>query len=96
MKIRQGVCALEHLQTWKDWNSDPDNPFYQKVDMERIALIGHSGGEAVAIAAYNKLGRHPDHGDIKFDYNFSIRSLISIAGTDGQYKPQGKPLPRKT
>lgn len=91
----RGLLLLEHLQTWKDWNSDPDNPFYQKVDMERIALIGHSrGGEAVAIAAaYNKLGRHPDHGDIKFDYNFSIRSLISIAGTDGQYKPQGKPLP---
>lgn len=91
----RGMLLLEHLQTWKGWNSDPDNPFYQKVDMERIALIGHSrGGEAVAIAAaYNKLGRHPNHGDIKFDYNFSIRSLISIAGTDGYYKPQGKPLP---
>lgn len=91
----RGLLLLEHLKTWKGWNSDPDNPFYQKVDMERIALIGHSrGGEAVAIAAaYNKLGRHPDHGHIKFDYNFSIRSLISIAGTDGQYQPQGKPLP---
>ncbi|WP_098744265.1 bacitracin amidohydrolase BahA [Paenibacillus sp. EZ-K15] len=91
----RGLLLLEHLQTWKGWNSDPDHPFYQKVDMERIALIGHSrGGEAVAIAAaYNKLGRHPDHGDIKFDYNFSIRSLISIAGTDGFYKPQGKLLP---
>lgn len=91
----RGLLLLEHLKTWKGWNSDPDNPFYQKVDMERIALIGHSrGGEAVAIAAaYNKLSRHPDHGHIKFNYNFSIRSLISIAGTDGQYKPQGKPLP---
>ncbi|OME92104.1 MULTISPECIES: bacitracin amidohydrolase BahA [Paenibacillus] len=91
----RGLLLLEHLKTWKGWNSDPDHPFYQKVDMERIALIGHSrGGEAVAIAAaYNKLSRHPDHGHIKFDYNFSIRSLISIAGTDGQYKPQSKPLP---
>lgn len=91
----RGLLLLEHLQTWKSWNSDSDNPFYQKVDMERIALIGHSrGGEAIAIAAaFNKLGRHPDLGHIKFDYNFSIRSLISIAGTDGYYKPQGKPLP---
>lgn len=91
----RGLLLLEHLQTWKGWNSDPVHPFYQKVDMERIALIGHSrGGEAIAIAAaFNKLGTHPDHGHIKFDYNFSIRSLISIAGTDGQYKPQGKPLP---
>ncbi|GIP00432.1 hypothetical protein J14TS5_55170 [Paenibacillus lautus] len=91
----RGLLLLEHLKTWKGWNSDPDHPFYQKVDMERIALIGHSrGGEAVAIAAaFNKLGSHPDLGHIKFDYNFSIRSLISIAGTDGYYKPQGKPLP---
>lgn len=91
----RGLLLLEHLKTWKGWNSAPDSPFYQKVDMERIALIGHSrGGEAVAIAAaFNKLGNHPDHGHIKFDYNFSIRSLISIAGTDGQYQPQGKPLP---
>ncbi|MEC0311110.1 bacitracin amidohydrolase BahA [Paenibacillus lautus] len=91
----RGLLLLEHLKTWKGWNSEPDHPFYQKVDMERIALIGHSrGGEAIAIAAaFNKLGNHPDHGHVKFDYNFSIRSLISIAGTDGQYKPQGKPLP---
>lgn len=93
----RGLLLLEHLKTWKGWNSAPDHPFYQKVDMERIALIGHSrGGEAIAIAAaFNKLPNHPDRGHIKWDYNFSIRSLVSIAGTDGQYKPQGKPLPLK-
>ena len=26
----RGLSLLEHLQTWKDWNSDPDNPFYQR------------------------------------------------------------------
>lgn len=93
----RGLLLLEHLKTWKGWNIDPNHPFYQKVDMERIALIGHSrGGEAVTIAAaFNRLSSHPDRGHIKFDYNFTIRSLVSIAGTDGQYKPQGKPLPLK-
>lgn len=65
--------------------------------MRQIALIGHSrGGEAIAIAAaYNEMAHPPDNGNIQFDYNFSIRSLISIAGTDGQYLPSGKPLPLK-
>lgn len=65
--------------------------------MENIALIGHSrGGEAIAIAAaFNEMQHRPSNGNIQFDYNFSIRSLISIAGIDGQYMPAGKPLPLK-
>ena len=66
--------------------------------MEHIALIGHSrGGEAIAIAAaFNEMQHPPSNGNIQFDYNFSIRSLISIAGIDGQYMPAGQPLPLKT
>ncbi|WP_313800264.1 chlorophyllase/cutinase-like alpha/beta fold protein [Cytobacillus sp.] len=93
----RGLLLLEHLQTWKEWNSTKNNLFYQKVDMEQIALIGHSrGGEAIAIAAaFNEMQHPPNNGNIRFDYNFSIRSLISIAGTDGQYLPAGKPIPLK-
>jgi len=93
----RGLLLLEHLQTWKEWNRTKNNPFYQKVDMEHIALIGHSrGGEAIAIAAaFNEMQHPPSNGNIQFDYNFSIRSLISIAGIDGQYMPAGKPLPLK-
>lgn len=91
----RGMLMLEHLKTWKSWNQEKSNPFYQKVDMDQIALIGHSrGGEAITVAAaYNKLGTHPDNGNIKFDYNFNIRSIIAIAGTDSQYRPSGKPMP---
>ncbi|MGE7953487.1 chlorophyllase/cutinase-like alpha/beta fold protein [Lysinibacillus xylanilyticus] len=93
----RGLLLLEHLQTWEEWNRTKNNPFYQKVDMEHIALIGHSrGGEAIAIAAaFNEMQHPPSNGNIHFDYNFSIRSLISIAGIDGQYMPAGKPLPLK-
>ena len=91
----RGMLMLEHLTTWKAWNQDSTNPFYQKVDMDQIALIGHSrGGEAITIAAaYNRLSAHPDNGSITFDYNFNIRSLIAIASTDLQYRPSGKPMP---
>jgi len=89
----RGWLMLEHLKAWNGWNSTKGNPFYGKADMSRIALIGHSrGGEAVTIAAaYNKLSASPEDGNIKFDYHFGIRSVISIAGTDGQYEPAGQP-----
>lgn len=80
---------LEHLKLWHQWNKDTTNVFYNMVDTNNIALIGHSrGGEAVAHAAcFNKLPYYPDDADIKFDYNFNIRSIVAIAPCDGQYKP---------
>ncbi|WP_141235791.1 MFS transporter [Paenibacillus sp. 7541] len=90
----RGWLLLEHLKTWDEWNSVEGNPFYGQVDMQHIALMGHSrGGEAIAIAAaYNELTTYPEDANIKFDYHFIIRSLISIAGTDMQYKPSGQPI----
>lgn len=88
----RGWLMLEHLKAWEEWNTTKGSPFYGKADMSKIALIGHSrGGEAATVAAaYNKLPTSPENGNIKFDYNFGIRSVISIAGTDGQYKPAGQ------
>lgn len=88
----RGWLMLEHLKVWKEWNTTKGNPFYGKADMDQIALIGHSrGGEATTVAAaYNKLPASPENGNVKFDFNFGIRSVISIAGTDGQYKPAGQ------
>ena len=60
-KVR-GWLLLEHLTQWQAWNRDPKHPLFGKIDMNRIALIGHSrGGEAVAIAnALNNLDLDPD------------------------------------
>lgn len=93
----RGWLMLEHLKVWDEWNKASGNPFYGKADMSQIALIGHSrGGEAImTAAAYNKLSALPENGNIKFDYNFGIRSIISIASTDGQYKPAGQPTALK-
>ena len=86
---------LEHLALWRDWNGTSDHAFFGKVDLDRIALIGHSrGGEAVAVAAaFNALEQYPDDATLSFDYGFNIRGIIAIAPADGQYEPRGRGTP---
>ncbi|MGS2761357.1 hypothetical protein [Sinomicrobium sp. M5D2P9] len=88
----RGWLLLKHLQQWQKWNEDPANMFYERVDMDRIALIGHSrGGEAVGHAAlFNRLPCFPDDATVPFGFNFNIRAVIAIAPVDGQYKPSSE------
>lgn len=83
----RGWLLLEHLALWRDWNATPGHRFAQRVDMQNIALIGHSrGGEAVSIAhRFNTLPRFPDDATVVFDYGFAIRSLVAIAQVDQRY-----------
>jgi len=89
----RAFVLLEHLKVWDTWNQTEGHAFEGRVDMERIALVGHSrGGESAAhAAAFNRLERYPDDANVKLDYNFNIRSVIAIAPCDGQYKPAGHP-----
>ena len=91
-KAVRGWLLLEHLKLWREWNETPGSIFYHKVDVENVALLGHSrGGEAVATAAlFNTLSYYPENADIRFDYHYPIKSLVAIAPVDGQYKPAGE------
>jgi len=91
----RGWMLLKHLRVWSDWSEGTDGPFAGKVDMDRIALIGHSrGGEAAAIAgAFNRLSRYPDDAKVELDSGFSIRAIVAIAPSDGQYQPADRPTP---
>ncbi|MCL4562434.1 MAG: hypothetical protein M1281_17705 [Chloroflexi bacterium] len=84
--------VLEHLRMWRAWQAAPQNPFYGKINLEQVGLIGHSrGGSAVAIAAaFNRLPYDPDNAKIRFDYNFGIRGVFAIAPTEGPYYPGGR------
>jgi dienelactone hydrolase len=88
----RGWMLLEHLKLWRIWNETAGNPFYKKVDVENVALMGHSrGGEAAATAAlFNKLAYAPEDANIRFHYGFPIKSIVAIAPADGQYKPAGQ------
>jgi hypothetical protein len=91
----RGWILLKHLELWRGWNESAGNPFFRKVDLSNIALIGHSrGGEAIAhAAAFNRLSNFPDDANVRFNFNFTIRTLIAIAPIDGQYEPANQPVP---
>ncbi|RBQ09926.1 hypothetical protein DRW42_05645 [Pedobacter miscanthi] len=82
---------LKHLELLRNWNNTAGNIFYQKINMDKIAIIGHSrGGEAVTHAAmFNKLHHYPDDAREVFNFNFNIGAVVAIAPVDGQYKPGG-------
>jgi hypothetical protein len=91
----RGWLLLEHLRFWNSWNETPGNAFYQKVDMNNIAVMGHSrGGEAAPVAAaFNRLPYYPDDATVAFDYNYNIRSVVAIAPAFETYQPRGRHLP---
>lgn len=91
----RGWMLLKHLEVFRALNDSAGKPLYHKIDMSRIALMGHSrGGEAVAIAgAFNRLPAYPDDATIKFNFNFDIKSLVAIAPVDGQYRPAEQSTP---
>jgi dienelactone hydrolase len=91
----RGWLLLQHLAQWRDWNEESGHQFENKVDMQRLALIGHSrGGEAVAAAAaFNALDRYPDDATLDFDFGFNLRGVIAIAPVDGQYQARDRGTP---
>ena len=91
----RGWLLLKHLEAWGGFNQDAENPFFGKVDIKNLALMGHSrGGGAVGhAAAFNRLSHYPDDANLTFDFNFDIKAIIAIAPVDGQYLPTDRFVP---
>ncbi|ANS73441.1 hypothetical protein AWM70_01630 [Paenibacillus yonginensis] len=81
MKVRAWLL-LKHLQQIDQFAADSSTPFYNKVDFDRIGLVGHSrGGQAVAMAAdpLRWFQRGDSLGNID---KFHIVSVAALAPTD--------------
>jgi dienelactone hydrolase len=91
----RGWFFLKHLEQLRKWNNEQGNVFSGRVDLDNVALIGHSrGGEAVGhAAAFNTLTHYPDNANFRFDFGFGIKSIIAIAPVDGQYQPTNQLVP---
>lgn len=82
--------VLRHLQAWRDWSATPGHPLAGRVDLERVALVGHSrGGEAVAWAAH--LNAHALSGVSSPDgFGFGIGAVVALAPSDAYAGPNDR------
>lgn len=99
----RAIIHLEHIRQFALWNAQPGHPLFERIDQDRIMIVGHSrGGEAVGHASvFNRLTSvQPDSGSppVALDgtsglgpYRFSIRAAVAIAPTDKQYVPVSGP-----
>ncbi len=85
----RAVLLLKHIGKILEFNGEQGNPLYSKLDVDNLAIAGHSrGGEAVATAyLFNGYDQYPENGTVHFDFHYPIRSLIAIAPTVDQYQP---------
>ena len=83
----RGWILLEHLKLLSVWNNQQEHRFYNKLDLDNVALIGMSrGGEAVALAStFNRWETIPDSGK-STEFGFGIKSVVALAPMDGQYQ----------
>ena len=81
---------LQHLRQWRTWNETAGNPFTGKIDMDSIALIGHSrGGEAASWAAHLNWQTMAPVTAVSStsDFGFGIRAVVAIAPSDAYAGP---------
>ncbi|CAG9619930.1 hypothetical protein [Sutcliffiella rhizosphaerae] len=85
---------LKHLEQWQTWNKTKEHDLFNKIDMDNIALIGHSrGGEAISIAKqFNELERFPNNAKVRLNFDFSIKALIGLSPGDGRFTPGDQPV----
>ena len=76
----RGWLLLKHLEAWRGMEADAAFPLRGKVDLENVALIGHSrGGEAVAVASgFNRLSHYPDDARVTFAFGFGILYSVIV------------------
>ncbi|OUM95200.1 MAG: hypothetical protein A9Z00_14690 [Thermobacillus sp. ZCTH02-B1] len=82
MKLRSWLL-LRHLTEIAELARTPGNPFHARVDLGRVALIGHSrGGQAAAMAADHARWFADDPSLAAIGEEIRIAAVVAIAPTD--------------
>ena len=86
-QVVRAWLLLLHLDAWRTWNEQPGSPVAGRVDMDRVALIGHSrGGEAASLAAsLATRSTAPDFNLVPWPTGLRVSAVVAIAPSDGQY-----------
>jgi hypothetical protein len=99
----RAIVHLEHLKQFRTWSRFRHHPLHNKIDLNRILIVGHSrGGEGVGHASLlNTLNSiKPDaltpvvplDGSAGLGpYRFRLTGVAAIAPTDRQYEPLAGP-----
>jgi predicted dienelactone hydrolase len=83
MKVRAWIL-LQHLMQIEQFNQAKEVPLYNKIDMQNIAIMGHSrGGQAAAMVA-DGASWFKDEQLQRFTRQYPIKTVIAIAPTDKQ------------
>lgn len=90
----RALFLLEHTKKLLEESKKKSSPLYKRLNSEEIILGGHSrGGEAAATAAYfNSLVYLPDDGSKVGEDSISIKGVLAVAPTYGQYMPSDHPV----
>ncbi len=84
---------LRHLDQLRAWNADAAHPLAGRLDLTRVALIGHSrGGEAAALAAAVEQGDFEIAGMTPAPSGFGIRAVVALAPSAEMYRGAGSPV----
>lgn len=83
MKVRAWMM-IQHLLQIADFAENQDTPFYEKVNMHRVAVMGHSrGGQAAAMVAdYDRW--FTDEDAIQGMDAIQVQAAIGVAPTDNK------------
>lgn len=74
---------LQHLAQWERWAAEGGGPTTATVDLDRVAVIGHSrGGEAAAVAAAHAAGAGPDQPGGEIPLEADIDTVVALAPTE--------------
>jgi Chlorophyllase enzyme len=84
---------LRHLELFRAWDADPGHPLGARVDLDRVAVIGHSrGGEAAALAPMMAADSAMVPSGLSPISAIRIRTVIAFAPSDGMYSGPGAPV----